>query len=598
MSTTRSGKSRVPISEQAIRARVDVGSYERGERYFRKGAIFDGRRQGQTVKARCEGSQGGPYHVWATINDKGKIVDADCSCPVGGGGACKHVVALLLTYRARPGDFPEVEDVEASLERRSKPELIALIKQMIRREPDLERLLEIPLPGAPRSTPTSPDLYRRQALAALREYDPGEYRSAVEVGGDLEPIVEIGDGFLKNGDYEGASAVYEGVGGAVFEAYSTIDDESGEVGQIAGRCLEGLAECFPHLAADNPRRAATLRALFDGFGISSEYDFDDVDIPALLAQHATPEERQTVARWARDYLEGIRGKPYKEYERRAYTRFLTELEKDALGTDDLIRIYREEALVPELVDQLLEVGRFDEAEAELAAAPDHEVLHLADLFVSHRRSEAAERIVRERAKKAPAHDTRFLAWLKRRAADRKDRAAVRELTEALFRQSPSSAGYKELRGLVRKADEWNALRPKLLEALAKSSRSELIRVHLDEGDIDQAIELVQREQKSRSASPYGYGLGIYGSGMELEVAKAAEKDRPAAAIEIYKKYAELLIDARGRDNYETACQYLKKVKALYERIGDRDRWEYYAGVLRERYSSLSAFKDEMKKARL
>src|SRR5262245_55708023 len=84
------------LSVSAIKHRIDGGSFQRGEAYFRSGAIFDTRRQGSALKARCEGSQGGPYRVEVTF-DGDKIGAADCSCPVGGGGLCKHVAALLLT---------------------------------------------------------------------------------------------------------------------------------------------------------------------------------------------------------------------------------------------------------------------------------------------------------------------------------------------------------------------------------------------------------------------------------------------------------------------------------------------------------------------
>ena len=71
------------------------------------------------------------YYVQATLGAQG-IVAADCSCPVGEGGRCKHVAALLLIWQANPGEFVEMEELDASLERRSKAELIALVKQMLR----------------------------------------------------------------------------------------------------------------------------------------------------------------------------------------------------------------------------------------------------------------------------------------------------------------------------------------------------------------------------------------------------------------------------------------------------------------------------------
>jgi uncharacterized Zn finger protein len=122
------------VSERAIERRVGERSFNLGQQYFRDDAIFDARRQGQTLKARCHGSRDQAYRVQATFNDK-ELVAAECSCPVGGGGFCKHVAALLLTWRERPEEFTEVEDLDTALARRNPEELIALIKLMLRREP-------------------------------------------------------------------------------------------------------------------------------------------------------------------------------------------------------------------------------------------------------------------------------------------------------------------------------------------------------------------------------------------------------------------------------------------------------------------------------
>src|SRR5204862_750896 len=119
--------------------------------------------QGTTLQARCQGSQPEPYRVRVTL-EAGEVSDAHCSCPVGGGGACKHVAAVLLAWVHTPAVFRDAEPIEEALQRRSKEELIALIRQMLRRQPDLEMLLEAPLPGAGRpASPVGPEPYRQQA---------------------------------------------------------------------------------------------------------------------------------------------------------------------------------------------------------------------------------------------------------------------------------------------------------------------------------------------------------------------------------------------------------------------------------------------------
>src|SRR5690348_7814419 len=97
------------IGEQDVEEHVGARSFSLGQQYAQSGAIFDARRQGMTLKARCEGSSGGPYRVQVTLGPAG-IGAASCTCPVGGSGTCKHVAALLLTWLERPEEFIAVPD--------------------------------------------------------------------------------------------------------------------------------------------------------------------------------------------------------------------------------------------------------------------------------------------------------------------------------------------------------------------------------------------------------------------------------------------------------------------------------------------------------
>ena len=593
------------LAEKAIKTRVGDKSFARGKSYFTGDRVFDTRRQGLTIKARCEGTAPEPYRLEVTFGKGDAIAAAECSCPVGDGGYCKHVAAMLLTWGARPEAFVEVEGVEASLERRSKPELIALVKQMLRREPDLETLLETPLPGSGkgkgRRTPVSPDTYKRQAAQAFRGHGWDSYNDYGYGAPDLTPVLEIGDGFLALDDLASASAVYEGLLAAIAEHYETVDDSDGEVSGVASEGVNGLVKCLAGLKAkDAARREAVLRALFEAFAFTRDYGGDGgEDIPEAIAEHATPGERRTVAGWVRDALSKVSGDAYSsKYRREAYANFLVAIEKDTLGTEDLIRIFRDERMSVELVDVLLARGRADEAVKALEQADPGELLRAAGVFVSRKQGAAAERVVEARADKLPGHQARqALEWLKARAAARKDAAAVRSLAEALFRDAPSFAGYKELRGLAKKAKgDWEKLGPALRESLRSTRPSDLILAYLDEGEVDAALDaLAPKPGPGKSPAPYLAGSVAH---LRLDVAKAAEKVRPRAALEIYRETAEREVDARSREHYKEACRHLKKVKSLHAALGEPSEWAYYVGVLRERHRTLRAFLEELKAAGL
>ena len=118
--------------------------FQRGQNYYDRGVIYKQRQQGMTIKSKCSGSQA-PFYRQEVLFDSKGIKSAECSCPVGDGGHCKHSVALLLTWVNDPESFRKVEAIDVILEKRSKLELVAIIKEMLEQEPDLESLLELPL---------------------------------------------------------------------------------------------------------------------------------------------------------------------------------------------------------------------------------------------------------------------------------------------------------------------------------------------------------------------------------------------------------------------------------------------------------------------
>lgn len=291
------------FGEQDIRLRVDPQSFLRGRAYFQDDAIFDARRQDSTLKGRCDGSAAKAYRLWATF-EAGALSQAQCSCPVGGDGTCKHVAALLLTWLHNPEAFLATEDLDTSLHRRSKEDLIALVKQMLRQRPELEPLLETPLPsGETRREPARPEVYRRQAAAVFRRADH-DWHAAGAVAEELLTIYAIGDGFARQGDYASAGAVYSGVCDEVMECHEEFQDEEGELDGVIVACVAGLGTCLAGETRDAATRESILQALFAVFRFDVDYASTGLgdQVPDLLLEHATVAERRTVASWARKAL--------------------------------------------------------------------------------------------------------------------------------------------------------------------------------------------------------------------------------------------------------------------------------------------------------
>lgn len=125
-------------SLKTLRKLATTQSFERGEDYYAQGTLTNLLRVGDRLQADCWGSQ--RYEVQVKLNN-GDVAESDCTCPYDWGGLCKHRVALLLTYLRKPDTFTVIEDLDALLEAKSKPELVALVKTLADKEPRILRLL-------------------------------------------------------------------------------------------------------------------------------------------------------------------------------------------------------------------------------------------------------------------------------------------------------------------------------------------------------------------------------------------------------------------------------------------------------------------------
>ena len=483
------------LSEQAVRARFDPQSWQRGRQYARDGAIINARRQGATLKASCIGSLPEPYRVEMTFDARG-IASAECSCPVGDEGYCKHTVALVLTWLEHPETFVALEDVDTALERREKTELIALIKRMLQRHPDLDVILGMPEGDAPQA-PINPAIYRRQ-VATMLAREPYEWGNEISIGWNLREMIASGDAFLRQGNYEAATGLYASVAAEIMEQYESFEDEEGSLLHVVGMCAAGLGECLKGERDHANVREEIVEALFGIFTFGMEWgDFDlDESLPDMLVHQTTTDEKRLLVGWIYEHLPSRAGSGL-EYRRQAYGALLLKLEADALDDEAFLRICRKTGRIHDLVDRLLALGRIDEATNEAARATDYDLLHLADVFTRHGQGEIAVRLMGERSKET--QDGRILVWLKEYHKTHGDDDAALALAERLFRMRPDFGEYTEIRTLATRLSRWEATRPALLQILTSPQYTDLLlKIYLDEGEIDRAITLALDTMRQRT----------------------------------------------------------------------------------------------------
>lgn len=156
-----------------------------------------------------------------------------------------------------------------------------------------------------------------------------------------------------------------------------------------------------------------------------------------------------------------------------------------------------------------------------------------------------------------------------------------------------------MRELATQLGNWEAVRQEALTFLGSTHNiPTLVEVALDEGDIEQALQLLEAKKPHGTESyqwKYDYSRAPEAA---FKTAERVEETYPRASIDLYQQYIEHLITGHGRGNYQVACSYLIKIRSLYEKLDEAEQWTIYIALLRKRHSRLRTLKEELAAAGL
>jgi uncharacterized Zn finger protein len=255
-------KEKLPrITEADVRGLASEKSFERGRTYYQDGTIMDPVRQGIELRAYCEGSEYEPYHLSVTLAKRG-VEGTSCTCPYDWGGICKHLVALLLTYVHDPEVFRVVPPLKEMLANSSKEDLITIINQMIKREPELMAVVELSAATQQGRKGKSVNVaaYRRQVQQALRHDSPRFIEK------ELQSLCDAAASLAEGGDLLNAGAVYYALLEEAVKHYNDeilSMDEDGDIAVIVDELAQGLIECLKNSDADKDTRRTWLQSLLE-----------------------------------------------------------------------------------------------------------------------------------------------------------------------------------------------------------------------------------------------------------------------------------------------------------------------------------------------
>ena len=314
------------LTDRKIKSLVGERSFTLGQDYLADGALTHLRRAGRLLTACVQGTAAKPYKVSLRFDAHGALAAADCACPVGS-GACKHVAAVLLAFMRTPDAFVPADSLDAKLNKLDKPHLVALLKQIFRRDPDLETLLDT-LPHGKK--PLAPEPFAAQADHAF-DNAPDDWGYTGEIAARLRAIVESADDFLAAAQPANAAAAYRGILQSVLaHEYVLNDDEPGHLFPIVQDCCTGLGKCLASITTPAGAREPILHALFNVtlFDLESGGTGLSDDAVAILYDQTTPQDRRAIVPWIRTALKHPGGYA-RDYAREALTDMLEEFDRTA-----------------------------------------------------------------------------------------------------------------------------------------------------------------------------------------------------------------------------------------------------------------------------
>lgn len=512
-------------------------SYDRGVDYIDRIAdlAFDGGR----VTAIVEGTD--EYEVNLRV-DGG--LDGQCDCPYGEeGNFCKHCVAVALVYlyHAEHGTLATVVG-----EPGESGDLAGYLTAL-----DHSELVDLLLEAADRDSAVGQWLALRAAAGAGRPPDLGA------ATGRIDDLLTVEDyvGYEVAGAY--ASRVYDVTawladlhqmdrGPAVLplvrhalrrlgEAFSSIDDSSGQVGGAA----QQLAELHAQLCAEtrpDPNELATWLVEFQTAG----FDWPSLELAdyadALGEDGLATYGEQVTARW-RDWLAA--GEAYGGY----VIVYLMERWAEQRGDVDLLV-------------------------AVLSTNRPHGVAYrrIAEALTSAgRHAEALDWAERGIADSGVRMDEALVEFVAARYAEAGRLADVSTLRRQHFQRSRSVATYRALREAALAVNDWPDTRRWALDLLhptttapraapARYAGNLLVDVLLWEGAAEESWAAAQRHG---ATDPQW-----------LRLAETRAATHPRDAISVYQKLIERQVELRNNQSYAQAADLAVRVKTLYGRLDE------------------------------
>ncbi|MEM9216150.1 MAG: hypothetical protein AAGD25_17620 [Cyanobacteria bacterium P01_F01_bin.150] len=489
-------------------------------------------------------------------------------------------------------DLPSVRNLLDSHDREA---LLDLIQKLLQKEPALFSIVEL---SATQQTHVTKNKNPKEVTSHVALLDLSSYERQIErtmemddvdsIVSNLEFLAEHGQALVNKKDWVNAARLYTMLLSSISAGYDEIMqsvDYDGDVACFSQDFAEKLGDVMKQSTLEPALRETCLEAFLEGTERDIEIGGIDFADPAseLLVSVPTDDE------W--DWLETyIRTKISRtdRWQKESWVQILVARQEQSGSDTQASALMHELGTPQQRAFLLVDEKQFDEAVA-IASQHFSTLPGLVRQFANRLLEAGAAEQALAYMTKQHMSESRYSYddWLVQYHETHGNAEKAFEIQTQNFTANPSIDSYDKLKELAQTLGSWNTVHETIHTQLAEGSNwPMLLDIAIHENDAPDTLLWFQRiepwQQVRRRES----------------VADVIATHKPEEAIALYQQVADELIKYKNRRSYQQAIPYLRKIKDVYLSTGQEGKWAIALQDLLQKYSTLRALHDEVKKASL
>lgn len=564
---------RIPLNE--FEQLIDENILKRGLAYFKGGAITDfSEISNEEYEAIVSGTE--DYTVQLEVEDN-TIIEHNCDCPYDMGPVCKHVVAVIfhlqqdeLGLNQPSPNSPQTcgeqsrtkkktksvnQQVKELLKAISHNELMEFVEENCKKDKKFRNYFLASFGHL--SQNQSKEFYQKQIHSILQTAAGRDgwigWHDMKYVVNTTQPFLENAEHYLQKKNFENVFFISTALLEEMTEAFQYGDDSNGDLGYFVESAIELLSKLAKEKTSETLKKeifeyciSAFKQCLFEGW----DWHLGILHIAGDLVEN----ERESDI--ILDCLEAVKGEYEKEYAQ--------SYKLELLGK------YKDPKEVEKFISKHISNSRIRKQEIEKAFESKN----------FDRAIELAKDGIKCDKQSKPGLAKDWYDWLLKVALTQNDTPNIIKYARyRLIENFGATQDYYQILKNNIETENWQLFLEKIIKEVTPKSRwtyTELIRkIYIKEEWWDKLFLMLKQNLSLENIQ---------------ENEQYLAKDYSDELIELYREritnYVEKYV---GRNNYQTACRYLRRMKKL----GGNDRVNELIELFRKQYPLRKALMDEL-----